>query len=68
MLKPGEIWLRNNSHFHDIVDGKNVINIVWSKNIYEDYIVMADSFYSFAHEITSMIVEDRYDNEKTDQK
>lgn len=67
MLKPGEIWLRNNSHFHDIVDGKNVINIVWSKNIYEDYIVMADSFYSFAHEITSMIVEDRYDNEKTDQ-
>lgn len=67
MLKPGEIWIKNDSHFNQIVDNNNILNITWNENVDEDYINMADSFYAFAHVITSMIVEDLYDNEKTDQ-
>jgi len=65
MIQPNKIWLIADSDFYDI-KSPDTTHITWTNNIYDDFILMAESYFVCAHTTLLEIVNSGHDNMKSD--
>jgi hypothetical protein len=67
MIDSEKYWIIENSGFYDIKNSEEVFFVEWNKKIYDDFIMLAEAYYSAAHVTLTDIVESGHDNIKSDQ-
>lgn len=66
MIQPDKFWLAADSDFYDIKTPADTAHITWNNNIYDDFILMAESYFVCAHATLSEIVNSGHNNMKSD--
>lgn len=66
MVQPDKFWIEDSNDFFDINNPAEATTIIWENNAYDNFIFMAEAYFSCTHIVMSEIIESGHDNTKSD--